>query len=72
MAINTLIPFFIVLLVGVIFSETFRKLHLPWAVALIMGGIIIGPHALGLFEPDQTVRFSVVSGAVSVLERLLG
>ena len=67
MAINTLIPFFIVLLVGVIFSETFRKLHLPWAVALIMGGIIIGPHALGLFEPDQTVRFFAEIGLIFLM-----
>jgi len=50
-------PFFVVLFAGVFFSGLFKRFHLPWAVALLIGGIIIGPHGLKLFEVDQTISF---------------
>lgn len=52
-----LIPFFVVLLVSVVSSEFFRKLHLPWVVALVIGGIVAGPQALGWFAVDETLFF---------------
>lgn len=52
-----LISFFIVLVAGIFFSVIFARLHLPWVVALIIGGIIIGPHVLGIFTPNPTIEF---------------
>ena len=51
------LPFFIVLFAGVFFSGLFKTFHLPWAVTLLIGGIIIGPQGLGFFEVDQTINF---------------
>jgi len=51
------LPFFLVLFAGVFFSTAFKRLHLPWVVALIVGGIVIGPHALNIFEINETIEF---------------
>lgn len=50
-------PFFLVLFVGVFFSDIFRRLHLPWVIALLLGGILIGPYVLDVFEVDGTIDF---------------
>ncbi|MEX0689888.1 MAG: cation:proton antiporter, partial [Candidatus Paceibacterota bacterium] len=62
-----LIPFFIILFVGVFFSGVFKKLNLPWVLALIVGGIIVGPFALGLFEPNETIEFISQIGLVFLM-----
>lgn len=49
-------PFFLILFVGLFFSELFYKLHLPLVVALIVGGIFIGPHGLDIITPDATLK----------------
>lgn len=51
-----LLPFFVILLVALFFSELFSRLHLPLVIALILGGILIGPYALDLFAIDETVE----------------
>lgn len=64
---ENLLPFFLVLFAGVFFSVFFRRLHLPWVVILILGGIIIGPHALGVFEPNPTIEFIGQIGLVFLM-----
>ena len=64
---ENLLPFFLVLFAGVFFSVFFRRLHLPWVVILILGGIIIGPHATGIFEPNPTVEFLGQIGLVFLM-----
>ena len=49
------IYFFVILTAGLLFSEVFKRLHLPWVAALIIAGIIIGPSVLGIIEPNQTI-----------------
>jgi Kef-type K+ transport system membrane component KefB len=49
--------FFVVLFVGVFFSALFGRLHLPWVIALIVGGAIAGPNGFGWFVPDDSLRF---------------
>ena len=51
---TSLVPFFIILVAGLIFSEMFNRLHLPYVVALIIAGIIIGPSGFGLVEINET------------------
>jgi Kef-type K+ transport system membrane component KefB len=53
----TLLPFFIILVAGILFSLLFARLDLPWVIAMIAAGIVIGPFGLGLFEPDTTLEF---------------
>jgi len=61
------LPFFLVIFAGIFFSMFFRRLHLPWVVVLILGGIIIGPHALGIFEPNPTIEFIGQIGLVFLM-----
>ena len=62
-----LISFFVVLLVAVFFSALFARLHLPWAVALVVGGIAVGPHGLGLFVPNETILFMGEIGLIFLM-----
>ena len=64
---ENLLPFFLILFAGIFFSALFRRLHLPWVIVLILGGIIIGPHALGIFEPNPTVEFIGQIGLVFLM-----
>ncbi len=50
-----LFSFLIVILAGVVFSALFNRLHLPWVVALIIAGIVIGPHGVAVFETTPTI-----------------
>lgn len=51
------LPFFIVLLVGILFSVVFRRFHLPWVLALIAAGIAVGPYGFELVETSPTIEF---------------
>jgi Kef-type K+ transport system membrane component KefB len=61
------IAFFIILLIAVFFSAFFSRLHLPWAVALIIGGILAGPNLLGWIEINETIVFMAEIGAVFLM-----
>lgn len=60
-------PFFLVLFAGVLSSSVFRRFHLPWVVALIGAGIIIGPQALDLFEPSVVTDFLAEIGLIFLM-----
>ena len=62
-----LFPFFIVIFAAVFFSAAFNRLHLPWVVALILGGILIGPEILGIFEPNETTTLLSEIGLVFLM-----
>lgn len=51
------LPFFLVLLFGVLFSLAFRKFHLPWVMALIVAGIVMGPYGFDVVETNPTIEF---------------
>lgn len=80
------VAFFLVIFSGIFFSSVFRRLHLPWVVTLIIGGIIIGPHGLDFFHLTPSIDFigeigliflmfmaglEVNAGQVSVLNKKL-
>jgi Kef-type K+ transport system membrane component KefB len=60
--------FFLILLVAVIFSGLFRRMRIPWVVALIVGGMVIGPGGLDWFDAtDPTIDFFASVGLVFVM-----
>lgn len=62
-----LLPFFVILISGLIFSEIFKRLHLPYVTALIIAGILIGPLFLNLIQVDETVSFIGSIGVVFLM-----
>jgi len=54
---ESFLPFFLILFVGVLFSAVFSRLHLPWVVALIVAGIFIGPFGFELVLITPTIDF---------------
>lgn len=55
--VGPFVAFFLIMLVGLFSASLLRKLHFPWVVSLIIGGIIIGPQALDILKPDSTTEF---------------
>ncbi len=54
---ESFLPFFLLLFAGVAFSALSQKLHLPWVVALIIAGVILGPQALNIVEATPAITF---------------
>jgi Kef-type K+ transport system membrane component KefB len=54
---ESLTAFFVIIFVGLFSGALLRKLHFPWVIALILGGIFIGPEFLDIFEPNYTTEF---------------
>jgi len=65
--LNDLALFFIVLISALVFSEFFKRLHLPYVVALVIGGIIIGPSVLGLVTLSAPLEFMGSIGIVFLM-----
>ena len=55
--VGPFVAFFLIMLVGLLSASLLRRLHFPWVVSLIIGGIIIGPQALNILTPDNTTEF---------------
>ncbi len=62
-----ILSFFIVIIAGLLFSELFIRFHFPWVVALILGGILIGPFGLGIFESNNTLSFLAEIGLIFLM-----
>ena len=61
------LPFFLVLLVAVVFAKTLSQLFVPWAVSLMVGGMIIGPYGFGWLDLHESILFLSEIGAVFVM-----
>jgi Kef-type K+ transport system membrane component KefB len=61
------LPFFILIVAAVIFSAIFNKFHLPWVLALIVSGMVIGPYGLEWFEVNPTISFMSQIGLVLLM-----
>ena len=62
-----LIPFFVILAAGLFFSETFRRLHLPYVTALIVAGIVMGPSFLNIVTVSSDIEFLGTIGVVFLM-----
>lgn len=63
----TFLSFFIILIVGLVFSALFRRFRFPWVVTLILGGIVFGPFGFRMFELDATITFLSEIGLVFLM-----
>jgi Kef-type K+ transport system membrane component KefB len=61
------LPFFIILITSVLSSAILKKFHLPWVIALIGGGIVIGPYGLDLLEPSPVLDFLSETGLIFLM-----
>src|SRR6056297_1743740 len=67
MVMEQFFPFFLIIFAGVFFSMIFRRIHVPWIVALILGGILIGPFGLGILSITPTIEFIGQIGLVFLM-----
>jgi Kef-type K+ transport system membrane component KefB len=65
--LDDLFIFLLILVTGLFFSELFRKLHLPYVLALIFAGIVIGPVGLNLVELTPSILLLGSLGAIFVM-----
>ena len=60
-------PFFLILAAAVFFSEVFRRFNLPWVIALILAGVVIGPYGFEIVELNDTISFLGQIGLVFLM-----
>jgi len=60
-------PFFLIIFAGVFFSMIFRRMHVPWVVGLIFGGILVGPNFLDVIKITPTVEFISEVGLIFLM-----
>jgi Kef-type K+ transport system membrane component KefB len=62
-----ILPFLIIIMAGLVFSEFFNRLHLPYVTALIVAGVVIGPYFLNIIELNETTAFIGSIGVVFLM-----
>jgi Kef-type K+ transport system membrane component KefB len=62
-----LLSFLVIISASLFLSELFRRFHLPYVVALIIAGIIIGPHGLSIFQMNEAMDFLASIGLVFLM-----
>jgi len=65
--INLLIAISIMMLLGRLFGEFFRKIRVPLVVGELVAGILLGPTVLGQFYPHYTDTIFTTSGNVGLV-----
>lgn len=61
------IIFLIILASGLFFSEIFKRLHLPYVIALIAAGIFVGPLGFNIVNLTPSIEFLGSLGAVFLM-----
>lgn len=64
---TSLIAFFVVLVTALVFSALFKRFRVPWTIALILGGIVMGPQGLGFFQLNDVVMFLAEVGIIFLM-----
>ncbi len=65
--LTSMVAFFIALVTALVFSALFKRFKVPWAIALILGGIVMGPQGIGLFEINEIVMFLAEVGIIFLM-----
>ncbi len=53
---SMLIPLLLILALGLIVPEVFKKLRIPFVTSLILLGAILGPHGVNFIQPNLTIE----------------
>lgn len=61
------ITFFVIIAAGLLFSEFFNRLHLPWVTALIVSGMIFGEYGFDLIHSNEIIDFFSETGLVFLM-----
>lgn len=62
------LSFFIILIAGLFLSGIFSRLHVPWVVALLVTGFVLGPHGLEIVPTeDPTLLFFSEIGLIFLM-----
>jgi Kef-type K+ transport system membrane component KefB/mannitol/fructose-specific phosphotransferase system IIA component (Ntr-type) len=64
---NPVMIFSIVLLIILVLPLLFQRIRIPGMVGLIIAGVIIGPHALGVLERDATIELLGTVGLLYIM-----
>lgn len=64
---DELLSFLILISAGLFLSEIFRKFHLPYVIALIVTGMIIGPYGFDIIESNGVIDFLGTIGLVFLM-----
>ena len=49
------------------FPRILRRIHIPWVTAVILAGIVMGPHVLGLINPNELMDFLATLGLILLM-----
>lgn len=64
---TALIPFFIIFIVGLVFTGLSSRLRLPYVTALILAGIVFGPFGLRAVELNEGIEFFASIGLIFLM-----
>jgi Kef-type K+ transport system membrane component KefB len=66
-AIDVMVGVFGLLVAAKVGEEIFRRLHQPAVVGELLGGFVVGPHALGFVVPSEAILVFAEIGVVILL-----
>lgn len=62
-----LLEMFAIFVAGKLAGEIFERLHMPAVLGEILAGVVLGPYAIGLIHPSETIESIAEIGAIFVL-----
>ena len=65
--LDIIVGLFILLLAAKVGEEVFRRLRQPGVIGELIGGLLVGPHALGIVFPGETATILSEIGVVILL-----
>ncbi len=64
---SSFVVLLIILALGIMLPELFKKLHLPFITGIILAGAILGPNAIDIIEIDQVIEFFGFMGMIFLM-----
>lgn len=64
---NPVVVFAVVMLIVLVAPLVFTRLRIPGLVGLIIAGVVVGPHALGILERDETMELLGTVGLLYIM-----
>ena len=61
------LPLLTVIAAGIFFAQFLKPFGIPYVIVLLLSGMLIGPHGIDLFQPDETITFLGEIGLVFLM-----